>query len=136
MELFEILLVVGTILYYVFRGSGDKKQKPKAKRPVSQPASQEQRPQKTERTLEEILRDLTEPKPAPKVEPVKAEVKKVEETPKYVSLENTPRHSHHPHVFERFEAYEIDEDPDGSDIDLRQAVIYDAILNRPKHFDF
>mgnify|MGYP000962057795 CR=1 FL=1 len=128
MDTKQILILIGFAIYYFLRANGnkDKKQKKVApKRPQSN-----QKGSSRQKNLEEILRELAQqgetpiekkkeaPKPAfeyevPSIEEI--EDKKVEEPKETkttrISLEDDSHESMH--------------------FDLRQAVINDAILNRP-----
>ena len=128
MELKQILILVGFAIYYFIRSQGnkdkDKKATPK-KRAQQRPDSAPQR------SIEDILRDLAgESKPVQRekeifIEPEKEVV---------VATENQPRRSHsEPVPTKKMEVEQDDEDGETT-FDLRQAVINDAILNRPHHW--
>lgn len=128
MDAQQILILIGFAIYYFIRANSKKEQDQKVK-PKKRP---QQRTKPTpQRSIEDILRDLagdqvqTERKKEIFVEPeVIDEI--IVETP----TENQPRRVHVEST--RLTTLELDdEEEEESSFDLRQAVINDAILNRP-----
>ena len=122
-------MLIGFIAYYLLRARGEnaKKQVKKAPPPTS---SDEERP-----SLDDLLRKLQE-----QMEPPKSKVKPIEVV-EPVAEEKVPekrpsrpvRTSVRSSKKSVIKPVELEVDPvdERSDFDLRQAVINDAILNRP-----
>jgi hypothetical protein len=125
MDTKQILILIGFAIYYFIRSSGKKnkeqQQRAAKQRPQNTPAP------KPERSIEEILRDLAG-ETAPKVEKPKYKEVPKKEIVIESATENKPRREH---KSEPFKTSQIAEDNDEVEFDLRQAIINDAILNRP-----
>lgn len=141
MEPRQILLLVGLALYYWFRSTAKKnkqKNQQKAKPKTAPPRSTAQDNTPKERSLEEILRELageSTPKPEPKAKPDNRERQKIKHVevkqpayaPEAISTETLPR-------YRRVAVKPLpEEEHEEVDFDLRQAVINDAIMNRPQY---
>ncbi|MGB0851212.1 MAG: hypothetical protein ACPGTP_08185 [Bacteroidia bacterium] len=142
-DLFKFIPIALWLLYKLVGSGKSKEQKPKQRK---KPAS---RPQTTKKTpsLEEILRELSgeqKPKPSPKPAPVQRqsladERKKIDIVDHQYDFR--PEYEHHADTGEdiadikekirreKFKEEEVVE----AEIDIRQAVIYDTILNRPSY---
>ena len=126
MDTKQILILIGFAIYYFLRANGNKDKKQKKAAPKrAQPRPTSAKPQKS---LEEILRDLANQgeeveKPKPKPVPPAYEYEKPVEQPK-------PTVKKEYKVTAPLEVHETDEE-DSAEFDLKQAVINDAILNRP-----
>jgi len=131
MELKNIIFMVLGILYFIFRASGNKDKSTK---------EPDQKPQQNSRSgstpsIEDILRELTgeAPRSSPKVvkqkkaKPVEVEQNEHEKYRETVSARQTRR------PLKLIEDLPIaePEQTDSFEFDLRQAIINDAILNRP-----
>jgi len=129
----QILLLIGIGLYYYLqsRNKDKKTQKKPTRRPGPQAPQTNPTPTSNPKTtLEDILRELVEEEPPRKPEP-RAKIKHVEidkSVRKPKSAETTPRSK----PVKRIKRIEVEE-IDASNFDLRQAVINDAILNRPDY---
>lgn len=135
-ELIKFLPIVLYLVYRAFSAGKGKEEKPKP-RPVEQ-----KKPARKPSTIEDILRELREetmdvPKPQPVVQKKKAPTKIKFEDHQY---DFVPEYEHHAKESKPLSKIrlEIAEDQralpevDAEDFDLRQAVIYDAVLNRPE----
>lgn len=133
MDIKQILLLVGIGIYYYLKyrsGNKEEQKKPvKRARPKAPPANPTPVDQ-SKTSLEEILRNLVEEE-APRKPKPRAKIKHVEvdqTTPKAKSAETTPRRT-----TEKKKRIEVEDLDAAIDFDLRQAVINDAILNRPEY---
>ncbi|MFT5512486.1 MAG: hypothetical protein ACI8SE_000884 [Bacteroidia bacterium] len=127
MDTRQILILVGFAVYYFIRAKAKKAKdqneatpnRPQAKRPTAKP----------QRSIEEILRDLAqEDKPTPKVANVK-KIRKEEIVPVIEVTENAPRRSRS--KSNEHKPIEVEEIDEVFNFDLRQAIINEAILERP-----
>ncbi|MFT5722944.1 MAG: hypothetical protein ACI9JN_000049 [Bacteroidia bacterium] len=122
MDIKQILILVGFAVYYFIKNSNKKEKdqtNPNARKPQQAAGSQ--------RSIESILRDLSE-KSIPVKEAPKASVEPV--SPSYSeATENKPRRPHRKKTIP--ESIQIETLDDDVHFDLRQAIINDAILNRP-----
>ncbi|MBO6516046.1 MAG: hypothetical protein JJ975_05805 [Bacteroidia bacterium] len=160
MDTRQILLLAGLAVYYYLRSQAKKNKKQaeqqrkaaqarerEAQRNAPQQQPQQSRPvPQAEKSLEDILRELAgeaprqqTPPPAPTPKPrQRAKIKHIEvdqSTPPPVSAEVTPRRKHEAPKTTIKRVIEVEEEErEELDFDLRQAVINDAILNRPEHF--
>lgn len=124
MELKQILILVGFAIYYFIRANSKKDQDQKAQ-PKKRP---QQRANPTpQRSIEDILRDLAgDTPPVTRQKEIYAEPEQeIVELP----TEQKPRRPHVEPVTHK--KIEVEHDDEGVDFDLRQAIIIDAILNRP-----
>lgn len=136
---FELLPFIIGILYFVFGGRKKKKDSPK-------PRHQKPKTPESTTSIEDILRELTgetkaTPKPKTQAAPVKQTPDVKEKPLETISPEITYNaDGDYAHSSEKMKEREIidfveleksSEDSSSIDFDLRQAVIYDAVLNRP-----
>ena len=144
---FELLPFIIGILYFVFGKGKKKKESPKPRHP--RPKTSSSTP-----SIEDILRELTgespqksKPEPEPvytpepetpvPFEPVYEGRKSLETIQPEVKKDASGDYEHSSakmKALELVDFVELDDDEDEGpsiEIDLRQAVIYDAILNRP-----
>ena len=122
----QIILLIGAALYFALKNKGQDQQKSKNK------GGQKKRQERPTPSLEDILRELTgegparrpTPPPAPMPQPEPKHVVQKVHKPEPVKVHDIPT--------VKLEDSEEEESPSNKpDFDLRQAVIYDAILNRP-----
>lgn len=142
-DLFKFIPIALWLLYKLVGSGKSKEQKPKQRK---KPAS---RPQTTKKTpsLEEILRELSgEQKPKPSPQPASVQQKaRINEKKKIDFVDHQydfrPEYEHHADTGEdladikeeiRREKFE-EEEVVQQEIDIRQAIIYDTILNRPSY---
>ncbi len=140
-DLLKFLPIAAYLLYRIFAPSKKKQQKPK-QRPV-----QRKKPNPQSPSLEEILRELSgEPAPQPKQEyktPVAKPVKKKKKRKKILiedhQYDKRVEYDHNADTgmnmaeirAEIQEEKGIATQPKEIEVDIEQAIIYDAILNRP-----
>jgi len=138
-DFFKFIPIALWVLYKIFGGSKSNEQKAKPK--------QKKRPNTTSTpSIEDILKELSGDFTAEKkVKPVKAKKKK-ESKRKKIEIDDhqhdfRPEYEHHADtgpslesIKEEMKVVELGDEPNGSpEISLRDAIIYDAILNRPKY---
>ena len=133
MDFFEIIAFVVGLLYFLSRSNKkDKKKKRTAPSPTNRPQPQQpqsQQPVEKEQSLEDIFREIMrQQQPQPKVEVV-------EEKPISPAVEETVIPHVTPVVSEKpAKSMKVGHDHEHlAEVDLRQAIIYDAILNRPDY---
>lgn len=138
-ELIKFLPIVLYLVYRAFSAGKGKEEKPKP-RPV-----QQKKPQKQPSSIEDILRELRQE--VLQEEPEYAPVVTKKQKPAKIKIEDhqydfVPEYEHHGKKGKSLSKIrlEIAEDQnnvlvdfDTDNINLRQAVIYDAILNRPEY---
>ena len=125
MDTKQILILIGFAIYYFLRAKGNKDKKVAPKRP--QP---NQKPPSRQKNLEEILRDLAQQGETP----VEQEREPARPTFDYEvpSIEIKEEKKVEKPKESKTVRISLDEGSDqSSEFDLRQAVINDAILNRP-----
>jgi len=132
-DFFEIIAFVVGLLYFLSRSNKkDKNKKRTAPRPANRPQQgrpQSQQPADKEQSLEDIFREIMrQQQPQPKVEVVQE--KPAEPAVKEPAMPRvTPTVSEKPAKSNSSSKYhELH-----TEIDLKQAIIYDAILNRPDY---
>ena len=130
MDTRQILILVGLAVYYFVRSRGKKsneQQKSAPNRPQARRTAA-----KPQRSIEDILRDLAQ-EDNPSSTEIKSHPTKIlkEEvvTPVVEATENRPRRPHREH--KKHTPIEVEELDESADFDLREAVIYEAILNPP-----
>ena len=138
-EYFKFIPVALWVLYKIFGGSKSKEQKPKQRtqrqsRPKSNPATP---------SIEDILRELSggtkKKEPSVKMAAPETQSKKIEIVDHQYDFR--PEYEHHADTGPNLDQIKkeikrekhIAEKTEPVEIDLRKAVIYDAILNRPSY---
>ncbi|MCB9245435.1 MAG: hypothetical protein H6606_03305 [Flavobacteriales bacterium] len=126
MDFIEIVAFIVGLLYFIFRAN----KKGEQQLPKNRPQSGEQSEQADERSLEDIFREIMQQQaPAPKVVRMEEEIKP--------PADERPQHSILNERRELLKIKRIEEEEEEVtpkvvvDFDLKQAVINDAILNRP-----
>lgn len=135
MSVIKVLLVIGAIIYYLTKAGSkeNKSRKPAPRAPQPQPNKQASQPVE-EKSLDDIIRELAHTpkheKPAPRE---RVRIKHIEtkdnRPPEAISSETLPRR--HEEGFTGVHHEEEEDDYVKQIFNLRQAVINDAILNRP-----
>lgn len=124
MDTKQILILIGFAIYYLIRSSGSKQKDQKAA-PKKRP--QKRNPAAPQRSIEDILRDLAGEKESKAEKTITFEP---DEPVVEIPTEIQPRRPHPPATPHKRIEVEHDEEEDHG-FDLRQAIINDAILNRP-----
>lgn len=137
MELKNIVLLILGILYFIFRASGNKEKS--AKKPGQRPQQSSEGGGSTP-SIEDILRELTGEAPRTTQPPVEHKMNKVKKVKPVVVEQNehekyretvAARQTKRPiKIVEELPKVDL-EQTESFEFDLRQAVINDAILNRP-----
>ena len=121
----KIIMLIGLGIYYFIKYANRPDKKSRNQKPQAQPVSSEN--QDPERSLEDIIKELSgDLEPQPKPTPVQKGFLK-DHTTKSISNRTKRRTAHVEHT-NKIEVEELD---DEQAFDLRQAIIYDAVLNRP-----
>ncbi len=142
-QYYKFIPLILYIVYKIFGGGKKKEQKPKP-RPVLQKKTEPKRPS----PIEELLRELSgepEAKLKPVVETVPQKSKRAKSNK--IKIEDhqydfRPEYEHHADTGKDIKQIRQEmsdnklsksKEVKGSGIDLKQAIIYDAILNRPEY---
>jgi hypothetical protein len=131
MDTQQIVLIILGILYFLFRSSGDKSKKSKP-RPQNRGSDQHSSSEKRTTSIEDILRELSgqsQEVPQIKKTPVKEKANTETKVPYKppVNVESKKVDPIEPVIAESVDKKESK----NINFDLRKAVIYDAVLNRP-----
>ncbi len=144
-DFIEIIAFVIGLFWFIFRSNKKKEEKAKDKRQAAPQRQRQARPQPTssapqkEESLEDIFREIIRQQqgsPSPPPKPKIIEVKE-EETPFHLTKRKASRTRKEEKVpkvvLEEDEKYEpaMIERVQGKYVDLRQAIIHEAILKRP-----
>jgi len=143
-DFIEIIAFVIGLLYFIFRSNKKKEEKakrvPPQRRQTSQPNNSapagESKAESLEDIFREIVRQQQNPTPTPTREPAKTIVIEEEHEKPLFQQERSELHKRREKIVIETEELEDEELPTvfhdlGRKIDLKQAVIHDAILNRP-----